>query len=161
MLADDRITSFDWRRYNLYNAVFEPAQMTAGQLEDGMRQAYRWYYARNRRARRFLRETGRRDPRFNMALAAAASNYDKYYGRHAPRLHPGTAYEAAMEDVQRLARASAAPAQEALAVAYADATAGPGASAGSGGAGASAPAVTSVPVVLRTRPLPLPKPDPS
>ena len=123
MLADDRITSFDWRRYNLYNAVFEPARMTAGQLEDGLRQAYRWYYRRSRRARRFLRESGRRDPRFNLALAAAASNYDHHYRRL--RLFPGPAYEAAPEDVARLARASAAPAQEALNVAFVDAVSGP------------------------------------
>ena len=151
MLADDRITSFDWRRYNLYNAVFEPAQMSAQQLEDGLRKAYKWYYARSRRARRFLRETGRRDPRFNIALAAAASNYHKHYSRL--RLYPGPGYEASMDDVRRLARASAAPAQEALAVAFADATTGTG-TGGSIGVGAGSPATagTSVPVVLRSRP---------
>ncbi|MDP9386725.1 MAG: B12-binding domain-containing radical SAM protein, partial [Actinomycetota bacterium] len=115
MLADDRITSFDWKRYNLYHAVFEPAHMTARELEEGVRQAYRWYYRGSARARRFLRESGRRDPRFNLALAAAAENYARRYRRL--RLVPGPGYEAAREDVERLARASAAPAQEALAVA--------------------------------------------
>ena len=159
MLADDRIRSFDWRRYNLYNAVYEPAQMTAQQLEDGLRQAYGWYYARSRRARRFLRETGRRDPRFNMALAAAASNYDKHYS--GLRLYAGAGYEAAREDVQRLARASAAPAQEALAVAFADAFADmPGTGGGPVPAPSGGPVTTSVPVVLRTRPVTLPaRPD--
>ncbi|MFP5376787.1 MAG: B12-binding domain-containing radical SAM protein [Acidimicrobiia bacterium] len=122
MLADDRITSFDWRRYNLYNAVYEPAGMTAAQLEDGLRRAYRWYYAGNRRARRFLRETGRRDPRFNLALGAAGVNYARHYRR--PHLYPGDAYDASPDDIARLARASAAPAQQALEVAFADATGG-------------------------------------
>jgi radical SAM superfamily enzyme YgiQ (UPF0313 family) len=124
MLADDRITSFDWRRYNLYNAVFDPAQMSASELEDGLRSAYRWYYRGNRRARRFLRETGRRDPRFNLALGAAGVNYAHHYRRL--RLYPGDAYEAAPDDIARLAKASAAPAQEALDVAFADATSGGG-----------------------------------
>ena len=119
MLADDRITSFDWRRYNLYHAVFEPAHMSAEQLERGTLQAYRWFYARSRRWRRFARESRRRDPRFNMALAAAGRNYARSYTR--PRGKDGVGYEASADEVRYLAEASRAPAQEALAVAFANA----------------------------------------
>ena len=130
MLADGRITSFDWRRYNLYHAVFEPAQMSARELEDGTRRAYRWFYGRRRRWRRFVRESRRRDPRFNMALAAAGRNYARHY-RRAPAVH-GPSYEASPEHIRMLARASEAPAQEALTVAFANAPHHPDGSDGDG-----------------------------
>ncbi len=120
MLADERITSFDWRRYNLYHAVFQPAHMSARQLEEGTLQAYRWFYARGRRWRRFARESRRRDPRFNMALAAAGRNYARRYT--SPRRQDGVGYEASPDEIQYLAEASRAPAQEALGVAFASAS---------------------------------------
>ncbi|MDP9070120.1 MAG: cobalamin-dependent protein [Actinomycetota bacterium] len=116
MLADDRITSFDWKRYNLYNAVFTPANMSAQELEDGTRQAYRSFYGRGRRWRRFVRECRRRDPRFNAAIAFGAHNYARHYRR--PGLSPGPGYEASQEEIRELAAASRAPAQEALDVAF-------------------------------------------
>ncbi len=120
MLADERITSFDWRRYNLYHAVFEPAHMSARRLEDGTRWAYRAFYGRSRRWRRFVREARRRDPRFNMALGAAGRDYARHY-RPAPS-RGGTGYEASPDEIASLAEASRAPAQEALKVAFANAT---------------------------------------
>ncbi|MDP9072350.1 MAG: hypothetical protein M3N68_13915, partial [Actinomycetota bacterium] len=103
-------------RYNLYNAVFTPAHMTAEQLEDGTRQAYRWFYGRGRRWRRFVQECRRRDPRFNGAIAFGAHNYARHYRR--PTLSPEPGYEASSEEIRALAQASAAPAQEALEVAF-------------------------------------------
>ncbi len=116
MLADDRITSFDWKRYNMYHTVHRPERMTAEQLDAGLRRAYRNFYGRSRRARRFLREVRGRDPRFHAALTAANVNYATRYRR--PSLSPEAGYDAWPEDIARLAAASRAPAQEALNVAF-------------------------------------------
>lgn len=116
MLEEDRITSFDWSRYNLYNTVITPQRMTARQLDEGLRQAYRWFYARPRRARRLIREMRRRDPRFNMALGAAGSNYARHYRRRP--MTCGAGYQAAPEDIRELLAASRAPAQEAVNIAF-------------------------------------------
>jgi radical SAM superfamily enzyme YgiQ (UPF0313 family) len=116
MLAENRITSFDWSRYDLYNVVFTPANMTARQLQEGTLEAYRSFYAGSRRWRRFAREARRRDPRFNGALWAAGHNYARQYRR--PPRSAGQSYVAAPEEIDRLAAASRAPAQEALDVAF-------------------------------------------
>ena len=121
MLADDRITSFDWKRYNMYHTVYRPARMTAEELDAGLRRAYRGFYGRSRRARRFLREVRGRDPRFHLALTAANVNYATRYRR--PGLSPEPGYDAWPEDIARLAAASQAPAQEALNVAFSSARA--------------------------------------
>jgi len=139
MLADDRITSFDWSRYNLYNTVFTPAHMTPQQLDDGLRHAYRWFYGRSRRWRRFAREAPRRDPRFNMALGYAGHGYARHY--QPKRFSQGAPYVAAPEHVRALLAASQAPAQEAVAVAFAGARREM--------AGTSAPPSPAVPVSLR------------
>lgn len=115
MLADGRITSFDWSRYNLYNAVFEPAHMSAERLEAGLLQAYRAFYARRRRNRRLWRETGRRDPRFNAAFALAGHGYARHY--RPGRMTGGAPYTARPEDVADLAQTSQAPAASAVSVA--------------------------------------------
>ena len=124
MMADGRITSFDWKRYTLYNAVFTPAQMSAFELEQGLRRAYRSFYRARPRLARYWRESRRRDPRFGTALAVAGQNYATHYRNPALSEEPG--YEARPDDLARLALASAAPAQESLAVAYAGATASNG-----------------------------------
>ncbi|HVE45356.1 MAG TPA: cobalamin-dependent protein [Acidimicrobiales bacterium] len=116
MLDQDRITSFDWSRYNLYNTVITPERMTAQQLDEGLRQAYRWFYARPRRARRLVREMRRRDPRFNIALGAAGSGYARHYRRRP--MTCGAGYEAAPDDIRELLAASSAPAQEAVNIAF-------------------------------------------
>ncbi|MDQ3978435.1 MAG: hypothetical protein M3314_02635, partial [Actinomycetota bacterium] len=107
----------DWKRYNLYHVVYEPAQMTAQQLHDGLRQAYRWFYQGNRRFQRFARHALHRDPRFNLAFAAANWNYQVHY--HDPKVAKTPEFEADPEEVAKLALTSAAPAQEALNVAFA------------------------------------------
>jgi radical SAM superfamily enzyme YgiQ (UPF0313 family) len=116
MYADGRITNFDWKRYNLYHVVFEPAQMTAQQLHDGLRQTYRWWYSGSRRWQRFRRHALHRDPRFHLAMAAAGRNYQVRY--HDPTVGKTPEFEAAQEEVAKLALTSAAPAQEALNVAF-------------------------------------------
>ncbi|MGI9023690.1 MAG: B12-binding domain-containing radical SAM protein [Acidimicrobiales bacterium] len=118
MASDGRITSYDWKRYNLYTPVFEPARMTATELSDGLRRAYRNFYAVRPRARRFWKEARRRDPRFHAALTIANQNYATRYRN--PHLSPEAGYEADPEHIARLITASEAPAQEALNVAYAN-----------------------------------------
>jgi radical SAM superfamily enzyme YgiQ (UPF0313 family) len=119
MYAEARITTFDWQRYNLYNVVFEPAQMTAQELHDGLRRAYRWFYRGRRRYPRFGRDVLHRDPRFNMAFAACNRNYDRRYRKL--KLDDVPAFGADPDEVARMAVASAAPAQEALNTAFAQA----------------------------------------
>src|SRR5262249_8881254 len=36
MAADDRLITYDWKRYNLYEAVHQPARMTPEQLNAGL-----------------------------------------------------------------------------------------------------------------------------
>jgi radical SAM superfamily enzyme YgiQ (UPF0313 family) len=120
MFAEGRITSFDWRRYNLYHVVYEPAQMSAQQLHDGLRQVYRWWYANGRRLRRFGRHALHRDPRFHLTMTAAGRGYHVHY--QDPTVAGTPEFEAAAEEVARLAVTSSAPAQQALDVAYSQAT---------------------------------------
>lgn len=44
LAAAGRVTSSDWDRYDTRHAVFQPARMTAGELEAGYRWAYREFY---------------------------------------------------------------------------------------------------------------------
>ena len=44
MTAQGRVTSGDWDRYDTRHVVFQPARMTANQLEEGYRRAYRDFY---------------------------------------------------------------------------------------------------------------------
>ena len=117
MLRDDRIKSFDWKRYNMYSCVYEPARMTAAQLEDGLATAYRAFYSRGRRLGRFRRFAKGREKAFHLALSAANHNYATRY-KH-PHCSPGDGYEADPDDIKGLLAASSAPAQEALNVAFA------------------------------------------
>jgi len=116
MLADERITTFDWKRYNMYSAVFEPAKMTATQLEAGLARAYRNFYSARRRARRFGRHAKGRERVFHLALAMTNENYAWRYRNPGPSKDEG--YEATKEDIAGLMAASSAPAQEALNVAF-------------------------------------------
>ena len=94
--------------------------MTVQELHDGLRRAYRWFYNDRRRLRRFARHLRGRDLKFNMAFAYANWNYRVHY--HDPYVSTTPEFEAAPEEVARLALTSAAPAQEALNVAFAQAT---------------------------------------
>ena len=116
MLADERITTFDWKRYNMYSCVFQPAKMTAAQLEAGLARAYRNFYGVRRRAGRFVRHAKGRETIFHLALATANENYAWRYRNPGPSKDEG--YEAAEEDIAGLLAASSAPAQEALNVAF-------------------------------------------
>ncbi|MGQ0742735.1 MAG: B12-binding domain-containing radical SAM protein [Acidimicrobiales bacterium] len=119
MLSDDRITTFDWRRYNMYRCVFQPTGMTPEDLETGLARAYRRFYAPARRWRRFKRTARGREAIFQGALTTANFNYAMRYRN--PTCSTDAGYEAAKEDIAGLLAASAAPAQEALNVAFADA----------------------------------------
>ncbi|MGH9224221.1 MAG: B12-binding domain-containing radical SAM protein [Acidimicrobiales bacterium] len=116
MYQDGRILSYDWRQYNLYHVVHQPAQMTPQQLHDGIRDVYKWFYAGRRRWPRFQKHLWDRDQRFNMAFAACNYNYDRRYRNLI--LDEAPPFEADPDEVARMALASAAPAQEALTVAY-------------------------------------------
>lgn len=123
MYGDGRITTFDWRRYDLYHPVHQPAQMTAQQLHDGLRRAYRMFYDRRRRWRRFGRHLFSRDLRFHAAFTAANRNYHHRY--RDPKVLDGPPFEADRAELDRLALTSAAPAQHALSVAFTQAVPNP------------------------------------
>jgi hypothetical protein len=120
MYADNRILTFDWRKYNLYHVVHQPAQMTPQQLHDGIRRVYRDFYSGRRRWPRFRRHLFDRDPKFHGAFTA--SNWNYHYRYKDPKIFDAADFEASQEEIARLALASAAPAQEALNVAYAQAS---------------------------------------
>ena len=44
MAAEERITIHDWDQYDTRHAVFRPARMSAGELEEGYWRAYRQFY---------------------------------------------------------------------------------------------------------------------
>ncbi len=119
MYQDGRILTYDWRKYNLYHVVHQPAQMTPEQLHDGLRRAYRWFYQGRRRLPRFTNHVLDRDWKFNAAFAACNYNYDHAYRRL--DLDPAPDWQADPDEIARMARASEAPAQEALNVAFAQA----------------------------------------
>jgi radical SAM superfamily enzyme YgiQ (UPF0313 family) len=114
MVNDERVTSFDWSRYDLYQAVFTPARMSPAHLEDGLRRAYRRFYARPARWRRLSRYQGR-DPRFHLAMTATGRDYARRY--RTPTRSPLT-FEASPQDIAQLTTTSAAPAQDAINVAF-------------------------------------------
>ncbi|MGH3851431.1 MAG: B12-binding domain-containing radical SAM protein, partial [Pseudonocardiaceae bacterium] len=117
MLSEKRITTFDWRMYNMYRCVFEPTGMTPAELETGLARAYRNFYGSRRRWNRFKRTARGRDVIFQLALTAANVNYATRYRN--PTCSTDAGYEADADDIAGLMAASAAPAQEALNVAFA------------------------------------------
>ncbi|HET7487040.1 MAG TPA: radical SAM protein [Acidimicrobiales bacterium] len=119
MFSEGRITTFDWRKYNLYHAVHEPANMSADQLNAGLRRVYELFYDGRRRLNRFGRHALNRDPRFHGAFTAANWNYHHRYKD--PKIFDAADFSADPADLEHLALASAAPAQEALNVAFAQA----------------------------------------
>lgn len=61
MWAEGRITTLDWDRYDTRHAVFTPARMSAQELENGYRRAYREFYS----WRNIFASTARRNGAFN------------------------------------------------------------------------------------------------
>lgn len=112
-LAEDRILSFDWSRYDLYHPVIEPARMTSEQLQDGLWEAYRWFYAGRRSGRTLVRQLAHRAPWVTASSATLAmANYARHYRRSSPPPHAAR-IEAAADDVLRLGQVSSVPAQQA------------------------------------------------
>lgn len=107
-----RIVDFDWSHYTGYQAVFEPELLTRAQLEVGLRSAYRDFYARGRRTRRFRRHLRQLSP--DMAAVLAAINWS--FGRefHDIRVASEPTYAAPQVELERLARTSRADANDAI-----------------------------------------------
>ncbi|MDQ1397466.1 MAG: hypothetical protein QOG64_2725 [Acidimicrobiaceae bacterium] len=112
MVAEDRVTSFDWNRYDLYQVVFEPARMPAADLQAGLATTYRRFYAASARRRRFVAH--RRDVRFRLALGATGRDYARVYRNP---VRSTSRFEPSADDIAQLTRTSGAPAQEAVHVA--------------------------------------------
>lgn len=117
MAGDDRITSYDWGDYDLYHAVFEPAQMTREQLEAGLWRAYRNFYSPKRMFRRWRRHLGMGlDPVVGGVVTMTNINYSRRY-RPQPRLRPS--YVADPGDLKALLATSSVPAGDAITTAVA------------------------------------------
>jgi len=54
LLSEGRIISTDWRKYDMENVIFKPAQMSAEELEKGTAWAWREFYSRGSIIRRLL-----------------------------------------------------------------------------------------------------------
>ncbi len=93
MIAGNRITSFNWDRYDTRHAVFQPARMSADRLEAGYRQAYRDFYRwgsilqAGRRKRTLIRQLR------HIAYAGGWKKFEPFWdwvirARHVSRLLP-------------------------------------------------------------------------
>ena len=115
MAQDGRITSYDWGRYDLYHANFEPARMSTEQLEAGLWRAYRRFYGARPRTRRWLRHIGLGlDPRVGSTVTMTNINYRWHY-RPRPSTRP--VYDADPGDIEKLLKVSSVPAGDAISVA--------------------------------------------
>jgi radical SAM superfamily enzyme YgiQ (UPF0313 family) len=115
MAAEDRITTYDWGRYDLYHAVIQPARMSPATLEAGLRQSYRSFYARRPRLRRWCRHlrTG-----FSPIMGTAITVTNANYARHFSDIKSNRpSYVAEPGDIQELLTTSRAPAERAISTA--------------------------------------------
>ncbi len=109
---DGRIVDFDWSHYTGYWALFEPANMSRAELEAGIRWAYREFYSRRRRARRFRRHLQLLAP--DMAVVLAGINWS--FSREFRRIEhqPEPPYAPPRVELERLAVTSRADANRAI-----------------------------------------------
>lgn len=115
MAAEDRITTYDWGRYDLYHSVIEPAKMSPATLEAGLRKAYRQFYGRRPRLHRWWRQvhTG-----FSPAMGTAITLNNANYARHFGDIKSSRpSYVADPNDIQQLLTTSRAPAERAISTA--------------------------------------------
>lgn len=113
MVSDGRVTSFDWGRYDLYHAVFEPTRMSQATLDAGLWRAYRDFYARRPRARRWCRHVGMLlSPPVGTGVTVTNWQYGRRYKPDARSTRPP--FEADPEDVERILLTSAVPADDAV-----------------------------------------------
>ena len=112
MAADERINSYNWGDYDLYHAVFEPAGMTADQLQRGLWGAYRRFYGSGRRVRRWRRHLslGLR-PTVGATITMTNATYARRY-KPGPEIRPR--YVARSDDLDQLLVTSRVPASEAI-----------------------------------------------
>ncbi len=126
MYDDGRITDFNWSHYDLYHPVFEPARMSQQQLAQGLVTTYQAFYGRSRRLQRFAWSLRHQRPRGIAAAAMTNALYARAYRDPAPL--PDTDFQAHPDDLEEIAAASRADANEAIdvAVGMASTTAGSG-----------------------------------
>ena len=113
--SEGRIFDVDWSHYSLLKTVFEPAQMTAAELDAGVLRAFGRFYGRRRRLRRYARQLRTLPPDYATVLALVGRGFAREYRR---RRHAGTdtarPFAADPEDLAQLAVTSKAPASEAI-----------------------------------------------
>ncbi len=73
---ENRILTYDWSKYNMSNVLFQPKQMSPGELYDGWLSAYRRFYGRLPILRRLL-TLGRRTPLAVLPLLVLSHTYRK------------------------------------------------------------------------------------
>ncbi|MCX7620242.1 MAG: B12-binding domain-containing radical SAM protein [Acidimicrobiales bacterium] len=109
---EGRIVDFDWSHYTGYQAVFEPANMSRAELEGGLRRAYRDFYSRGRRLRRFRRHLRQLAP--DMAVVLAGINWSFAREFKSIRRQPEPPYSPPLIELERLAAASRVEANRAI-----------------------------------------------
>lgn len=139
MYDDGRITDFNWCHYDVYHPVFEPARMSQQQLAEGLVTTYQAFYGRSRRLERFRWSLQNLRPRGIAASALTNALYARAYRDPVPS--HADEFQANPDDLEEIAAASRADANEAINVAVRLAGVGSGE-----GAGAS----HAVPVQLQT-----------
>jgi len=113
MYGDGRVFDTNWSHYTSYRTVFEPAHMSADELDAGLAHAYRRFYSRPLRWARARRSFGVLP---NLSWASeAAINYSWSRVYNAKRRTPSELhFTADPADLDDLLRTSAAPASDAI-----------------------------------------------
>ena len=122
LYEEGRITDFDWSNYSTYRAVFEPAQMSREQLDEGMRHAYRAFYGRTRRWRRIRATALHRNPLISVLYASMGVSYWRNYANNPPYLAETPPFTPHPDDLATLVATSRAEANDAISVAIAQVT---------------------------------------
>jgi radical SAM superfamily enzyme YgiQ (UPF0313 family) len=119
LYEEERITTFDWSRFDAMRCVIEPARMTPAQLEAGIVRAAGLWSSTRARARRCWRQATGVSLRLAGASLVSSRRYESGI-RRAQRLD-GPAYAAREEDLAMLLDVSRSPASDATARAAATA----------------------------------------
>ncbi|MBC7128871.1 MAG: radical SAM protein [Thermoplasmatales archaeon] len=79
MLNEGRILTFDWSKYDMVHAVFEPKGMSVKELEGGVKRLYVKFYSMDKMARRFFNTKGTLNKFLNLFANLSARNLWSFY----------------------------------------------------------------------------------
>lgn len=118
LYEEGRITDFDWGHYDSYTPVYEPAQMSQAELQEGIYRAFRKFYSRPLIKGRLSRELGRRELKISATYWMINRTYRHMYYKPPTRASRGQPpFTPDPADIEALVATSRVPAQDAIKVA--------------------------------------------